>query len=741
LFGYERAEIINEPVALLHTSEDISRLSGIFRTITENGEEYSSEMMAVRKDGSHFPALCTIYPLFDDSRTMRAALHITIDLTEIKSAEQAAIESEKRYRMLVEGSPDPLFLFHGKDLAYANETALRLMGAQHAEEITGHSILTPLCRDCEEIGKHKLDLTEVEIERPDGRRITIEAVGVPVEFGETVEYIVIGRDISRRKEAEEALRESEGRYRSLVELSPEAIMVHCEGEIVYSNSAGLEMLGVRKVSDVVGRSLFDFLPPEFHEKMENLILEDRKGIPQPRIQELRFMRMDGEAIDIETTATPVMYKGKQAIQFITRDITARLKAEDQIQFWHKQLTISNEIIKVANSSLILEEMMERILAMTMELLDFEAGGIFLKNSDGRTAKLRISKGMPDTFCDRMDTIYIHDWPHNLTFFAGQPHYVPDLPEDPPGTIDRTIRDNMACRSYAGIPLISDSLVVGALYIGSRERAQFSKREQEILESIGKEIGSTVLRGLLQDQLEVAYAEASTYLDILENDLKKANEALLDYAMVVREMLKGSGESYAKKLQAAIKQSIEIINNIATIRRIKEHPEEFEPVELDTVIRREIAKFPDNEITYTETGMIIFADSLLSEIFANIIGNSVKFGGPDVMIQINVEEQDGMVKVSVEDTGPGIPDEEKHCIFSAFRPNTSAAGKGLGLHVSRMLANRYCGNIEIEDRVPGKSSAGLAVRITLAPYEYDSIEILPNNLTPKQEDARDKRPGA
>jgi PAS domain S-box-containing protein len=741
LFGYDRAEVVNEPVALMHTQKDASRLSDIFRTIMENGEEYSGEMTVVKKDGSHFPALCTIYPLFDDNKTMRTALHITVDLTEIKNAERAASESEKRYQTLVEGCPDPIFLFRGDDLTYANKAALRLLGAQNAEEITGHSILAPFCGDAEELCRDTVDLTEVEIERLDGGSITIEAIGVPVEFGTDVEYMVIGRDISRRKEAEDALRESEGRYRSLVELSPEAIMVHCEGKLVYSNSAGLEMLVARKLSDVVGRSLFDFLVPELHEEEENFIRADLQELRQPRIVERQIRRADGEIIDVETTAAPVMYKGKQAVQFIARDITARRKAEDQIQFWHKQLTISNEIIKVANSSLILDEMMERILTMTMEMLDFEVGGIFLKNPDGRTANLMISEGTPDAFGERMGTIYIHDWPYNLTFFAGQPHYVPDLPEDPPGTIDRSILDDMECRSYAGIPLIADSLVVGALYIGSRERAQFSRREQEILESIGKEIGGTVLRGMLHDQLEEAYAEASTYLDILENDLKKANDALLDYTMVVREMLKGSGESYAQKLQATIKQSSEIINNIATIRRIKDHPEEFEPVELDAVIRGEIAKHPDIDISYRDTGIIVFADSLLSEIFANIIGNSVKFGGTDVMIRIDVEEREGMVLVSVEDTGPGISEEEKHCIFSAFRLNASAAGRGLGLHVSRMLANRYCGTIEIGDRVPGKPSSGLAVRVSLPPYEYDSIEILPNDLTPEQEGVRDKRPDA
>lgn len=99
----------------------------------------------------------------------------------------------------------------------------------------------------------------------------------------------------------------------------------------------------------------------------------------------------------------------------------------------------------------------------------------------------------------------------------------------------------------------------------------------------------------------------------------------------------------------------------------------------------------------------------------------------------------MVRVSIEDTGPGIPDDVKHCIFSSFKPDSPGVGKGLGLHVSRLLVSRYCGSLEIEDRVPGKSSAGLAVRFTLAPYETDTVEIYPGDMTMGMDAVRNKRP--
>lgn len=84
-----------------------------------------------------------------------------------------------------------------------------------------------------------------------------------------------------------------------------------------------------------------------------------------------------------------------------------------------------------------------------------------------------------------------------------------------------------------------------------------------------------------------------------------------------------------------------------------------------------------------------------------------------MVTIRVEEQDGEVLVSVEDTGPGIPDAIKPTLFSRFRKGKSSrSGKGLGLYIVRMLVERYGGSVRVEDRVPGRPEEGAAFRFTL-----------------------------
>ena len=101
------------------------------------------------------------------------------------------------------------------------------------------------------------------------------------------------------------------------------------------------------------------------------------------------------------------------------------------------------------------------------------------------------------------------------------------------------------------------------------------------------------------------------------------------------------------------------------------------------------------------------------IFTNLIGNSVKFGGPDVEITIRVEEPDGEVLVSVEDTGPGVPDEVKGKLFHRFeRGMARGSGEGLGIFIVRTLVTRYGGEVWVDDRVPDHPDEGAAFRFTL-----------------------------
>jgi PAS domain S-box-containing protein len=134
-------------------------------------------------------------------------------------------------------------------------------------------------------------------------------------------------DISGRRQAEEALRESEERYRKLVEMSPDAILVHDRGRVQYANPAGLKLIGATSPEQVYSLPLLHFVHPDSQEVVKRRIgAMSAQGASVPLIEE-RFVKMDGTPVDVEVTATPFNHAGRQLIQVIVRDIGERKKVE------------------------------------------------------------------------------------------------------------------------------------------------------------------------------------------------------------------------------------------------------------------------------------------------------------------------------------------------------------------------------------------------------------------------------
>jgi len=217
----------------------------------------------------------------------------------------------------------------------------------------------------------------------------------------------------------------------------------------------------------------------------------------------------------------------------------------------------------------------------------------------------------------------------------------------------------------------------------------------------------------QDRLADANEEANLYLDIITHDINNLNTGALALTELLLMKTAESDKGYALRLIACIDQSIEIIGNVSTIRRMHEHKEAIRSIALDDVIKNEIRHFSSTRISFAGTDAIVMADTLISQIFTNLIGNSVKFAGTEAEIAIEVRDAGTLVEVVVADNGPGIPDDMKPLIFDRFRKGRSTkTGKGLGLFIARMLVERYGGKIWARDRVPGQPDKGAAIHLTI-----------------------------
>jgi PAS domain S-box-containing protein len=134
-------------------------------------------------------------------------------------------------------------------------------------------------------------------------------------------------EIAERQQAEETLRESEERYRRLVELSFEAVAIHSQGTVVYVNPPAVTLLGGSSPGELVGRPIRDFVHPDYWNMVQARVQqvgEQGTGVP---LVEQKLIRLDGTSVDVEIASVPITYQGRSAIQSVIHDVSPRKQAE------------------------------------------------------------------------------------------------------------------------------------------------------------------------------------------------------------------------------------------------------------------------------------------------------------------------------------------------------------------------------------------------------------------------------
>jgi PAS domain S-box-containing protein len=133
-----------------------------------------------------------------------------------------------------------------------------------------------------------------------------------------------------RISAQEALSASEANYRSLVERSPDGILLHRDGAFVYANPTALKLLGAENPEQILGRSVFDIVPQENADLVRQRIEQATVRGPAPLLEQ-KIRRLDGTFLGVEATSIPLTYEGKPAVQTVMRDITERRQLEQQLR--------------------------------------------------------------------------------------------------------------------------------------------------------------------------------------------------------------------------------------------------------------------------------------------------------------------------------------------------------------------------------------------------------------------------
>lgn len=260
-------------------------------------------------------------------------------ITERKKTEERLRLSEEKFATVFQMSPDAIDFVRTRDrVALDLNHAFTNLFGYRPEDFIGKPVLSEeldLWVNPED--RHRLMTSlqehgqvlgfEALLRRKDKSTFLAEIACAALEIDGEPYHLSITRDITERRSEEIALRESEDRFRTLVEWLPDAVGVHRGGKLLYANAAALSLYGAKSAKELVGRSIFDIIHPDFRQiALERLERPASEQADEPMIA-ARHLKLDGTPMEVETESTSITYGGARSTLVVIRDITERKKLE------------------------------------------------------------------------------------------------------------------------------------------------------------------------------------------------------------------------------------------------------------------------------------------------------------------------------------------------------------------------------------------------------------------------------
>ncbi|MFX0172577.1 MAG: PAS domain S-box protein [Candidatus Hodarchaeota archaeon] len=646
------------------------------RKLEESGIITGLESIWKRKDNSLIYVRENAKAIRDESGNIIYYEGSVEDITEQKKAEEKLYRSEKRFRELVETSPDGITLtdLTGQILMINNQ-GIKIMGYHEQELISMNcfDLLVPEDRDralenmLKTLKLGKIEGLECKIIRKDGSHIPVEMNTTVIydDDGNPHNFMATIRDITERRQTEEALRSSEARWRALVDHAPDIILtVDRKGKILFINNppAGLSR------EKALGTSVYDYVEPQYREVVQHSI----KGVFQtglPTDYEIAARGPHGRVSWYATRLGPLIRNGEvQAVTLITRDITDQKNAADALRAERDQAQLYLDVVGTIIVAIDKNQEVSLINKKGCEILGYNEEQILGKNWFDNFLPHRLRNGVKDVF-------------NQLIVGEIQPVKFFENPILTKKGEERTIAwYNVVLRNDKGD-------IIGTLSSGE------DITEKKQLEDVRNELEK----------------RRENFIWMTSHELRTPITVILGYTEFLQKYFEELDRNRIERILKVMRNNVDrlerLTTDVAMISKIEQGFLEIDKkeLELDDFLKEAVEtykhllgkQFIFNPPTESSVTLEIDKDRI-QQVIDNILNNAIKNTSPkNRQISMDVKVFPNEIQITITDNGAGIHPENLERIFEQFlsiETEYSAIGTGIGLFISRQIISAHDGII-------------------------------------------------
>lgn len=606
--------------------------------------------------------------------------HGVLQVVGKRRAEYLFLKVEDKYRRLVETLREGIWVI-GKDsrTTFVNPRMAEILGYD-IEEMKGRHLFSFMDEHGVEIAKRLLERRkqglkeqhDFEFLRKDGTRIyaTLETSPITDDNGNYSGALASVMDITESKKAEEELKLSEQRFRCLVENTLVGITtVDTKGRLTYLNRATADMFGYSG-SEMLGQPFNSFLHPDDKGKIMRLFLKLILLRREPRLLEFRGVRKDGHVINLMSKPTRFVLDGKTVgFQAIILDVSKSRKAEKEDLMQKER---AQEYLNIIGNIVVALDSNGRIIVLNKkghEILGYEERKLLGKDwfetcilKESREQAVEVFKA-----CMQGKLEMAQHQENPILTKNGEKRIV--------SWYNTVLKDD-------------DGKIIGMLSSGE-DITECKKAEKSAEES--------------RKKLDVVNEKLLAVGGLTRHDVRNKLSMIVGNVYLSKKKLADNPEilENLEDIESGCNQIVKILDFAKAYEMLG--VEELTYVKVEEAVQEAVSLFSDLKAAKVRNeckGLTVLADSLLRQLFYNLIDNSLKHGKKVRQIRINYEIDGDRLRLFYEDDGVGLPPEAKARIFQ--QGYTTGMGTGFGLYLIKKITEVYGWTIE-ENGKTGKGA--------------------------------------